>query len=99
MKILLKHSYFLLLLIFQNFYGQIDTQKENFKKFTNIKEALLNPENVIYLDLSNQTEGLSNIDFSRFKNLQYLNLKKSSNKNSRRDLFNKNIENIRFKWK
>ena len=77
MKILLKHSYFLLLLIFQNFYGQIDTQKENFKKFTNIKEALLNPENVIYLDLSNQTEteGISNIDFSRFKNLQYLNLK------------------------
>ena len=75
MKILLKHSYFLLLLIFQNFYGQIDTQKENFKKFTNIKEALLNPENVIYLDLSNQTEGLPNIDFSRFKNLQYLNLK------------------------
>ena len=75
MKTLLKHSYFFLLLIFQNFYGQIDTQKENYKKFTNIKEALINPEKVIYLDLSNQTEGLSTIDFSRFKNLEYLNLK------------------------
>ena len=75
MKTLLKHSCVLLLLIFQNFYGQIDSQKENYKKFTNIKEALVNPEKVIYLDLSNQTEGLSTIDFSRFENLQYLNLK------------------------
>ena len=75
MKTILKHSYLILLLIFQNFYSQIDSQKENYKKFTDIKEALVNPEKVIYLDLSNQTEGLSTIDFSRFKNLQYLKLK------------------------
>lgn len=45
------------------------------KEFVSLEEALLNPENVYRLNLSNQSVVLSEADWSKFTNLQYLSLK------------------------
>lgn len=55
----------------QNQSPQNGTQKE----FNNIKDALKNPEQVVFLNLSNQTEILPNTIWEKFINLEYLSLK------------------------
>ncbi|MDI1316425.1 leucine-rich repeat domain-containing protein [Flavobacterium sp.] len=57
------------LLISFSTYSQIETGKQN------IENALLNPEKITSLDLSNSKEDISKIDFSKFVNLEYLTLK------------------------
>jgi Leucine-rich repeat (LRR) protein len=54
-----------------NSFGQVDKDKE----YTNIDEALKNPESVYKLDLSNQEISLKNEQWKLFINLEYLNLK------------------------
>lgn len=55
----------------QNQTTQIGTQKE----FNNLKDALKNPEQVVFLNLSNQTEVVPNSIWEKFINLEYLSLK------------------------
>lgn len=45
------------------------------KRFVSLSEALLSPNEVISLDLSNQKISLEDIDWSVFSNLEYLSLK------------------------
>lgn len=45
------------------------------KEFTSLSEALKNPEKVIRLNLSNQEMSVTNNDWSKFINLEYLSLK------------------------
>lgn len=53
---------------------QAQKVQKNFT-FTNLQEALDNAEEVIRLDLSNQTLDFSKVPFEQFKNLEYLSLK------------------------
>lgn len=48
---------------------------DKMKEFTKINDALKNPEKVYRLNLSDQKVDWSNVDWSRFKNLEYINLK------------------------
>ena len=62
----------LCILISQSILGQSEDKS---KEFTKINEALKNPEKVYRLNLSNQEIKWSTIDWSKFKNLEYINLK------------------------
>ena len=68
-KIALIQTLLLIVLITVNTNAQTGTGEEK-----NIQEALLHPEKVIRLDLSNQNISTEKIDFSRFVNLEYLSL-------------------------
>lgn len=54
-------------------FGQIKFDRN--KEYNNLEEALKNPEMIFKLNLSNQTLKLTDIDWSKFINLEYLNLK------------------------
>ena len=56
------------LFLFQNIFGQVQ------KEFTNIDEALKQPEKVFRLNLSNQNLNINAVDWQKFNNLEYLNL-------------------------
>lgn len=45
------------------------------KEYNNLEEALKNPEMVYKLNLSNQNLKLTEVDWSKFVNMEYLNLK------------------------
>ena len=64
-------TYFLLL-ITSSFLGQINNK---YKEYTSLKEALINPEKVYKLNLSNQIITLTNEDWAKFINLENLILK------------------------
>lgn len=69
----MKNNIFLLIglfLSFSNLHAQIDGNK-----FYNLKEALIAPETVVSLDLSNQKVLLDDINWELFINLEYLSLK------------------------
>ena len=53
-------------------FAQINDKE---KEYTSMREALINPEKVYRLNLSNQDISLSSEQWSRFVNLEYLNLK------------------------
>ena len=63
------------------FFGQpmfsqtLTTSASKQNEITNIQEALKEPEKVFRLNLSNQDIKISNEDWSKFINLEYLNLK------------------------
>jgi Leucine-rich repeat (LRR) protein len=62
----------ILLFLSQGIHSQIEpTQKE----FNNLSDALKNPEQVTFLNLSNQTEAIPNSVWEQFINLEYLSLK------------------------
>lgn len=72
--LVMKKIYQISVLVFfltMNSFGQVDKEKE----YTNINEALKNPERVYKLNLSNQKMGLKNEQWKLFVNLEYLNLK------------------------
>ena len=50
------------------------TTSDKNKEFKSIEEALINPEKVYRLNLSNQKVLLTDIEWSKFVNLEYLNL-------------------------
>ena len=51
------------------------TKPDKNKKYDNIEEAMKKPELVYKLDLSNQNIDLDNVDWGKFVNIEYLNLK------------------------
>lgn len=53
-------------------FAQINDKE---KEYTSMREALINPEKVYRLNLSNQDISLSSEQWSQFVNLEYLNLK------------------------
>ena len=55
--------------------GQNNPENETKKEFTDINEALKNPEKVFKLNLSNQNILISNEQWKKFINLEYLILK------------------------
>jgi Leucine-rich repeat (LRR) protein len=57
-----------------NLFAQIDS-KGSTKNFFSLKEALLTPETVVSLDLSNQKIALDDVNWELFVNLEYLSLK------------------------
>ena len=67
--------YSLVLVLFLTAKIQAQVQTDSSKTFTNIEEALKNPDEVISLDLSNQTINLSDSAWKRFGNLEFLSLK------------------------
>lgn len=71
MKNIFKGIVLLLLVCTSSFSQNIETEKV----YTNIDEALKNPEKVYRLNLSNQEINLSNEQWKLFINLEYLNLK------------------------
>ena len=62
-------------LLTDSVFSQTDSDFIVKKEFTELSEALKKPENVIKLDLSNQNLDINTTDWSRFVNLEYLNLK------------------------
>jgi Leucine-rich repeat (LRR) protein len=71
MNILIKFS-LLFLVITQTVISQVKNEK--LIEYNSIEEALKNPEKVYNLNLSNQNFELSNEDWSKFINLEYLTL-------------------------
>ena len=73
----MKKSILLLIGLFfglSNLFAQIDS-KGSTKNFFSLKEALLTPETVVSLDLSNQKIALDDVNWELFINLEYLSLK------------------------
>ena len=73
----MKKSILLLIGLFfglSNLFAQIDS-KGSTKNFFNLKEALIAPETVVSLDLSNQKIVLDDVNWELFINLEYLSLK------------------------
>lgn len=68
MKILAKLSFILL------FLGIMAKSQERFE-YKSISEANKNPEKVLRLSLDHETGSLENIDWKKFRNLEYLSLK------------------------
>ena len=56
-------------------FAQKAEEQATSKTYNNIEEALKNPENVFRLNLSNQTFKISNEDWKKFINLEYLTIK------------------------
>ncbi len=67
-----------LICIFLNFHSsysqETNTNIETKKEYTNVEEALKNPEKVYRLNLGNQKISLTDNDWSKFINLEYLSL-------------------------
>ncbi len=55
--------------------GMLSQIKTNQTEFSNLSDALKNPEKVRFLNLSNQTEVIPNSVWEQFINLEYLSLK------------------------
>ncbi|NMR35597.1 leucine-rich repeat domain-containing protein [Chryseobacterium aquaticum] len=68
MKTVSKLSFFFI------FLGIMISSQEKYE-FKSIKEANVNPEKVLRLNLIDETENIENIDWKKFKNLEYLSLK------------------------
>ena len=64
----------LLLLFTTVLFGQNKFDRN--KEYKSLEQAMKNPERIFKLNLSNQTIKLSDVDWSKFINLEYLNLKK-----------------------
>ena len=62
--------FFCQLFIAQNSIDSTQIKKE----YTNIENALKNPEKVYRLNLSNQNISVKSVDWIKFSNLEYLNL-------------------------
>ena len=58
-----------------NLVSSQEMKVKNEKEFTNVEDALKNPAKVVRLNLSNQVFKLSDADWSKFINLEYLSLK------------------------
>jgi hypothetical protein len=71
-KITLVRQLLFMVFITVNLSAQTTTMADQEEK--NIENALLNPEKVIRLDLSNQNIDTEKIDFSKFINLEYLSI-------------------------
>lgn len=71
----MRKNLILILLFFAsaNSYSQTNLQQD--KEYFNLEEALKYPEIVYKLNLSNQKLTLKEVDWSKFVNLEYLNLK------------------------
>lgn len=76
---MIKNSVLLLVLstlLLQSVKAQSPTESTQLdKEFSNLEEALQNPENVFRLNLSDQNFQISDSIWSKFPNLQYLSLK------------------------
>ncbi len=76
MKSIMQHILIGLLVLTQSIIAQNQfTQNTVQKEFNNLKEALKNPKEVVFLNLSNQTEVVPNSVWAQFINLEYLSLK------------------------
>lgn len=84
MKNIFKGIFLLLLVCTSSFSQNIETEKV----YTNIDEALKNPEKVYRLNLSNQEINLSNEQWKLFINLEYLNLKNDGLKQIPKEISN-----------
>lgn len=84
MKNIFKGIVLLLLVCTSSFSQNIETEKV----YTNIDEALKNPEKVYRLNLSNQEINLSNEQWKLFINLEYLNLKNDGLKQIPKEISN-----------
>lgn len=56
-------------------YAVFSQNNDKIKEYTSLSEALKEPEKVLRLNLSNQNINLSNENWSKFINLEYLSLK------------------------
>jgi Leucine-rich repeat (LRR) protein len=75
MKTLLRLNLAIWILFSTSLSAQKTDEKATSKTYNSIEEALRNPENVFRLNLSDQKVLLTNEDWKKFTNLEYLNLK------------------------
>ena len=66
-------AFTLLLIMTTNSLAKTNVSTDSITE-VNIEKAILNPNDVIRLDLSNQKINFENIDLSQFKNLEFLSL-------------------------
>jgi hypothetical protein len=75
-------------LVFMPLFAQQAVDSVNVKRvYTNLKDALSNPDKVYRLDLSNQKLEPAGIKWQKFKNLEYLSLKNDNLKVLPKELF------------
>ena len=71
----IRDRYFTLALLITLSSLSFSQNNDKIKEYTSLSEALKEPEKVLRLNLSNQNINLSNENWSKFINLEYLSLK------------------------
>jgi Leucine-rich repeat (LRR) protein len=70
----IEHKIIMISLLIISAFANSQNNNDKNKEYNNIAEALVNPEKVYRLNLSNQKVMISDDEWSRFINLEYLNL-------------------------